>query len=52
MKGDLMAEIVEIALYRGIGGFFVVFVLLPAGGMFVAYLIYIAVMTVRELRKK
>lgn len=47
-----MGAIVEAAVCRSIGGFFALFVLLPAGVILLGYLIYIVVMTVRELRKK
>lgn len=47
-----MGTVVEAAVCRGIGGFFTLFVLLPAGLIFLGYLIYIVVMTVWELWKK
>ena len=47
-----MSSIVESALYRAIGGFFAAFVLLPAAVIFCAYLMYIVVKVVQELRKK
>ena len=47
-----MSRIVESALYRGIGGVFAAFVLLPAVVIFCAFLIYIAVKVARERRKK
>ena len=47
-----MGAVVEMALCRGIGIFFALFVFLPAGMILLGYLAYIVVMTVRELRKK
>ena len=47
-----MLELIEMAIYRYVGGFFAFFLRLPAALIFLGYLIYIVVMTVRELRKK
>lgn len=47
-----MGEIVYRAICGGIGQFFLLFLILPAGTIFLAYLIYILVMTVKEFRKK
>lgn len=47
-----MGALVETALYRGIGGFFLLFVIGPAALIFLGQLVYIVVMTVRELRRK
>ena len=47
-----MSSIVENALYRGIGGFFAAFVLLPAAVVFFAYIVYIVVKVMQEWRKK
>ena len=47
-----MSAIVEAALCRGIGGFITLFVILPAAVIFLGYLTYIIVMTVKELKKK
>lgn len=47
-----MSAIVEKAIYQGIGGFFFLFVILPAALIFFGYLVYIVVMTIKELRKK
>lgn len=44
-----MFDIIGIAFYRHIGGFFGLFLILPAAVMFLAYLIYIIVMTIKEL---
>lgn len=44
-----MFDIIGIAFYRYIGGFFGLFLILPAAVMFLAYLIYIIVMTIKEL---
>lgn len=47
-----MGALVETAVCRGVGGFFLLFVIGPAALIFLGYLVYILVMTVRELRKK
>ena len=44
-------DIVGIAFARGIGGFFLLFVIGPAAIILLGYLIYIVVMTIKELRK-
>lgn len=50
--GYRVSSIVESALYRGIGGFFAAFVLLPAAVVFFAYVVYIVVKVMQEWRKK
>ena len=47
-----MGTLAEAALCRGIGGFFLLFVICPAALLFLGHLVYIIVVTVRELRKK
>lgn len=47
-----MGELAWRALSALAGNFVAVVVLLPAGVIFLAYLVYIIVMTIRELRKK
>lgn len=47
-----MGALVEAAVCRGAGGFFLLFVIGPAALIFLGHLVYILVMTVRELRKK
>lgn len=47
-----MGALVKAALCRGISGFFLLFVIGPAALLFLGHLVYIIVMTVRELRKK
>lgn len=44
-----MSDIIGIALCRGIGAFFALFLILPAALVFLAYLLYIIVMTIKEL---
>lgn len=44
-----MSDIIGIALCRGIGSFFALFLILPAALVFLAYLLYIIVMTIKEL---
>lgn len=44
-------EMIGIAFARGIGGFFLLFVIGPAAIILLGYLIYIVVMTMKELRK-
>ena len=51
-EDSAVLELIEMAIYRYVGGFFAFFLLLPAALIFLGYLIYIVVMTVRELRKK
>lgn len=47
-----MGAIIEKAIYQGVGSFFLLFVLLPVAHIFFGYLIYIVIMTIKELRKK
>ena len=47
-----MGEIVAKAVYSAVGQFFLLVWLLPAGILLLAYLIYIMVMTIGEIRKK
>ena len=47
-----MGAIIEKAIYQGVGSFFLLFVLLPVALIFFGYLIYIVIMTIKELRKK
>lgn len=47
-----MGEIVSRAVCGAVGQFFLLVWILPAGLIFLAYLIYIIVMTVKEFRKK
>ena len=47
-----MGDIIYKALTDIFGNFIVAAVILPAAIIFVAYLIYIIVMTIKELRKK
>lgn len=44
-------DIIGIAFARGIGSFFLLFVLAPAGIIFLGYLIYIIIMVIKELKK-
>ena len=44
-----MSDIIGIALCRGIGAFFALFLILPAALVFLAYLLYIIAMTIKEL---
>lgn len=44
-------DIIGIAFMRGIGGFFLLFVIGPAAIILLGYLIYIVIMTIKELRK-
>jgi len=44
-------DVIGIAFMRGIGGFFLLFVIGPAAIILLGYLIYIVVMTIKELRK-
>ena len=46
-----MLDIICIAFCRGIGAFFALFLILPAALIFLAYLLYIIVMTLKELLK-
>lgn len=47
-----VGDIIDKALTGMFGNFIVAAVILPAAIIFVAYLIYIIVMTIKELRKK
>ena len=47
-----MGEIVCRAVCGMIGQFFLLFLILPAGLIFLGYLLYIVVMTIGEFRKK
>lgn len=47
-----MGDIIYKALTAIFGSFIAATVLLPAATIFTAYLIYIIVMTIKELRKK
>ena len=47
-----MGAIVETAVVKGLAWLIGLFVLLPAALMFFAWLIYIAVMVIRELRRR
>lgn len=47
-----MSAIIEKAIYQGIGGFFLLFVILPVALIFFGYLVYIVVMTIKEIGKK
>lgn len=51
-KERAMGELVWRALSALAGNFIAAVVLLPVGLIFLAYLVYIVVMTIRELRKK
>jgi len=46
-----MLAIAENALYRSVAIFFLIFVIAPAGLIFVGNLIYIVVESIKELRK-
>lgn len=47
-----MGELAWRALSALAGNFIAAVVLLPVGLIFLAYLVYIVIMTIRELRKK
>lgn len=47
-----MGEVIGNALCRGVGFVVLSLVLVPAGLIFLGYLVYIAVMTVREFRRR
>lgn len=47
-----MGAVIEKAIYQGVGGFFLLFVILPVALIFFGYLVYIVIMTIKELRKK
>ena len=47
-----MGSIVEAALYDIVGKFFLLFVIVPAGVIFLGYVIYMIAKILQELRKK
>jgi len=47
-----VGEIVSRALYTAVGRFFLLVWIVPAGIVFLAYLVYIVVMIIREFRRK
>ena len=47
-----MGSIVEAALYDTVGKFFLLFVIVPAGVIFLGYVIYMIAKISQELRKK
>ena len=47
-----MGSIVEAALYGTVGKFFLLFVIVPAGVIFLGYVIYMIAKIIQELRKK
>ena len=47
-----MGSIVEAALYDAVGKFFLLFVIVPAGVIFLGYVIYMIAKILQELRKK
>ena len=47
-----MGSIVEAALYDTVGKFFLLFVIVPAGIIFLGYVIYMIAKILQELRKK
>jgi hypothetical protein len=47
-----MGSIVEAALYDVVGKFFLLFVIMPAGVIFLGYVIYMIAKIIQELRKK
>ena len=47
-----MGEVAYRAIFQLFGGFFAAVVLLPAGIMLAAWLLYIMVLSIREWRKK
>jgi len=47
-----MGSIVEAALYDVVGKFFLLFVIMPAGVIFLGYVIHMIAKIIRELRKK
>ncbi|MBR7146230.1 MAG: hypothetical protein IKD11_00740 [Oscillospiraceae bacterium] len=48
---DAFFDIIGLALSKGIGSFVLLFVLGPVALIFLGYLIYIIVMTIKELKK-
>ena len=51
-EGIKMGSIVEAAIYEFISKFFLIFVIVPAGIIFLGYIIYIIVEVINEIRKK
>ena len=51
-EGNGMGSIVETALYDTVGKFFLLFVIVPAGVIFLGYVIYMIAKIIQELRKK
>ena len=51
-EGNGMGSIVEAALYGTVGKLFLLFVIVPAGIIFLGYVIYMIVKILQELRKK
>ena len=47
-----MGSIVEAALYDTVGKFFLLFVIVPAGVIFLGYVICMIAKIIQELRKK
>ena len=47
-----MGSIVEAALYDVVGKFCLLFVIMPAGVIFLGYVIYMIAKIIQELRKK
>ena len=47
-----MGSIVEAAIYEFFGKFFLIFVIVPMGIMFLGYVIYIIVEVIKEIRKR
>ena len=46
-----MGSIVEAAIYEFVSKFFLIFVVVPAGIIFLGYIIYIIVEVINELKK-
>ena len=51
-EGIKMGSIVEAAIYEFVSKFFLIFVVVPAGIIFLGYIIYIIVEVINEIRKK
>ena len=51
-KERRMGELFAKALYSGVGHFALLFLLLPAGLIFLGYVVWIVIETVRTLRRK
>ena len=47
-----MGSIVEAAIYNLLRDFFLFFIIVPIGIMFLGYVIYIVVEVIKEIRKK